>query len=178
MRVVNRLLSLLLGLALLGGGLLLAAEAALVEWDGRTRSLPTDDWYDALTTTRLGDDVVVWSAIGIALGALALLVAELRACPPRRLPLEEELGPGRWWVARRSAQRVLARHAEVAGDVHSARTRAALRRGRWRIRVRARARHAGTAPEVRAAVQAALDRLHVPEPVRVQVHLREQRKVG
>lgn len=109
MRAVNRLLSALLGLALLGAGVVAAVEAVVIGLGNRGRWLPLDSWYDWLTTHRLDNSTlgVVLLCLGIA--GLLLLIAELWPRRAVRLPIRLD-GPGdaAWWLLRRPAEHRLA----------------------------------------------------------------------
>lgn len=175
MRAVNRALSLLLGLALLGGGVLTAVESVLVVLDRSPWVLPTRDWYASLTGTRLGDSAVLVASLVLALVGLVLLAAELRPAPSSRLPLE--LGWTGASLERRSAQRRLAAAANEVRGVHGAHARVRVRRGQWRVRMAVRVRD-----EDRDGVQdrlwAELAHLHAPEPVDLQLRVREPEEVS
>ena len=88
MRAFNRVLSLLLGLALLAGGLLVAAEVASALLDRGELAIPARRWADELRATTFADARVVFGVIA-AVG-LVLLVAEARRWPTRRIPLADD----------------------------------------------------------------------------------------
>lgn len=177
MRAVNRVLSLLLGLVLLAGGLLVVVEAVLAAADQSSWLIPADSWYQFLTENTLGDTVVLIAALAVGLLGLILLVAELRPWPPARLPLHLETADGRWWVTRRAAERRLAAAAENVSGVGGARARLRTRRGRWRVGVRAQARE-DSQQEVERAVEEILERLGSPPDSSVQVRLVRPRRVS
>ena len=99
MRAFNRVLSLLLGLALLAGGLLVAAEVAAALLDRGDTVIPTRRWADAAGdhVHRPGRPVVfgVVAAVG-----LVLFVAEARRWPKQRVPLADDQQRS-WWLLRR-----------------------------------------------------------------------------
>ena len=99
MRAFNRVLSLLLGLALLAGGLLVAAEVAAALLDRGELIIPARRWADELRATTFTDTRVVFGVIA-AVG-LVLFVAEARPWPKRRIPLADDQQRS-WWLLRRS----------------------------------------------------------------------------
>lgn len=177
MRTLNQVVSLLLGIILLAGGLLLAVEAVLAVAGQGSWLVPADNWYRFLTETTLGDQVVLIVALGLAVFGLVLLIAELRPWPPTRLPVHFETADGRWWVTRRAAERRLASAAEEVGGVSGARAKVRTRRGRWKVGVRAEAREdAQQAAE--QAVRETLERLGSPPESSARVRLVRPRRVS
>ncbi|MPZ27938.1 MAG: hypothetical protein GEV12_16380 [Micromonosporaceae bacterium] len=155
MRVINRLASLLLGLALLAGGLLAAVEAVLVWLDRAPLLIDRQGWYDTLTTTRFSDNGFLVVAIVVGLAGLLLLVLQLRRWRPTRLSVPAAQG---WHVQRRSAERLLAGVAGGASGVSTARVRLRERRGDWRPFVTA-VGDPSARPQVEAAVRDEVARL-------------------
>ena len=88
MRAFNRVLSLLLGLALLVGGLLVAAEVAAALLDRGELVIPARRWADELRATTFADARVVFGVVA-AVG-LVLFVAEARRWPKQRVPLSDD----------------------------------------------------------------------------------------
>lgn len=175
MPAVNRVLSLLLGLVLLGGGLLTAVEATGVALDRSPWIVPGDDWYASLTSTRLGDRSVLITAVVIGSVGLALLVAQLRPRRAGRLPIEVSWPGGS--LERRSAQRRLSEAANAVRGAGAARTRVRMRRGQWRVEAAVRA--PGEARDtVETGLREELARLRAPTPVDLRLRIREPRKAG
>ena len=175
MRVVNRLAASLFGLVLLAGGLLLAAEAALVAADQSPWLVPLDRWHARLSNTALRGGWVLGISIGVGIVGLIILVPQLRRWRPRRLMTGDPRDP--WWVARKSVeQRAAAAAADVTGVAN---TRADVRgtERRWRLRMRADARPEQR-DEVTSAVRCELDRLAVPKDVAVKLALHRPRRVA
>lgn len=160
----NRVLSVLLGAGLLAGGVTALVDGLLVAADRSPGLIPENRWYVEATTTRLGDDVVLATALIAALAGLLVLVLQLWRTPPDRVPLHP--GPDtppeppgssgtappadtaaepatddglrtRWWLARRSAERRLTAAAEQLPDVADVRVRLRYRRHGWRADVAA-----------------------------------------
>lgn len=176
MRTLNRVLSLLLGLALLGGGLLTAGESALVALDDSPWLIPADDWYANLTSTRLGDRSVLLTAIGIGVAGVILLLAEIRPWAPQRLPIDVGR-PDQAWLERRSAQRRLTAAANAVRGVGAARATVRVRRGGWRVDLAVRA-HDEDRDAVEEGLRDELARLRAPEPIDLRLRIREPRKVA
>lgn len=172
MRSANRLATLLLAVALLAGGLLVAVEATLAALDRPDLLLDRTGWYVTLTTTRLADPAVRAVTTTVILLGIVILTAELRRWRPERLRVAERDG---WYLHRRSVQRRLAGAARAVPGVR--RTRVRIHRGGagWRSRVTATGD-----PTARAAVEFAvrqeLDRLAAPLPARVDVRLDRRRR--
>lgn len=177
MRTVNRTLSLLLGLVLLAGGLLVVAEAVLAAAGQSSWLVPADSWYEYLTQTRVDDQAVLLTALGVGLLGLVVLAVELRRWRPVRLPVRVDGADGDWWVGRRGAERRLVRAAQEVGGVAGARATLQARGGRWRGNVRAAAREESR-QGVEQAVREALGRLGAPTESSVQVRLVKPRRVS
>jgi hypothetical protein len=167
MRAVNRLASVLLALALLGGGLLLTAETARAALHRPPLLVPRQRWYTALTGARLDSGAVRAVAGAVAVVGLLILLAQLRRWAPDRLAVA--LGDG-WYVRRRGAERRLADAAAAVVGVRRARVRV-RRGGTWRPRVRA-AGDPATAPAVRDTVERELDALAAPQVAHRDVDVR------
>lgn len=155
MRVLNRLASLLLGLALLAGGLLVVVEAVLVGLDREPLVIDRQGWYETLTSTRFSDGDFLAVAIGVGVLGLLILVLQLRRWRPTRLSVPVAEG---WHVQRQSAERVLAGAAGGQPGVASARVRIRERRTGWHPYVTA-VGDPTARPRVEDAVRAELARL-------------------
>jgi hypothetical protein len=167
MRLINRTASLLLAVSLLGGGLLIAAEAALAALRRPPLLIARDQWYHALTTTRLGDPAVRTVALAATLCGLLILLAQLRRWRPDRLGVR--LGDG-WHLQRRSVERRLANTADEVRGVTKARARIRGRAMAWRPRIHA-VGDPSARPAIELAVRRELDRLAAPATERVRVEL-------
>ena len=173
MRVVNRLASLLLGFVLLGGGLLLAAEAVAVALGRPSLLIDRRGWYDTLTGTPLGHPVVRAVAIAVTVLGLLILLTQLRRWAPDRLAVR--LGDN-WHLQRRSVERRLASAANELPGVRSATARVHGRAAHWHPRVRAVADPA-LRPGGEQAVRDELDRLAAPRADAMDVQLIQERGV-
>ncbi|MFG2054607.1 hypothetical protein ACGFI9_11320 [Micromonospora sp. NPDC048930] len=165
MRTANRVATLLLAVALLAGGVLVAV-AGLLAALGRPGPLPAA-WSATLTTARWRDAPVRAVAAGVTLLGLVVLAAELRRWRPIRLRLAADDG---WHLHRRSVERRLARAARSVPSVRRARVRVRRRGDAWRPRVTATGDPAARA-DVEFALRRELDRLAAPHRDRIEVRL-------
>ncbi len=157
MRLVNRLATLLLALALLGGGLLLIAEVVAVAMNRPSLVVDRSGWYRTLTTVRLENAWVRTIIIGLGVLGLLILFGQLVRWKPDRLPTR--LADG-WHLQRRSVERQLAMAADAVPGVASASARVRRDGLGWRTRIRAVGEvSAGT--RVETAIRHELERLGV-----------------
>jgi hypothetical protein len=174
MRVVNLIAASLLGLVLLAGGLLLAAETALVAAGQTPWLVPLDRWHARLSHTPLHSGWILGISIGVAVIGLIVLALQLRRwAPPRVLTGDAR---GAWWVTRRSVEQRAAAAAAAVRGVHDARADVRGSERRWRLRLRA-VGHPEQRDEVARAVRRELDRLAVPKDLAVNLALRRPRRV-
>ncbi|GAA4440468.1 DUF6286 domain-containing protein [Phytohabitans houttuyneae] len=182
MPIVNRIASLLLGLALLAAGLLAVVEAALVGLDRPALWVPRDDWYARLTTTGWRDSSVLFVAVVAGALGLLILLAQLRPWRPDRIatyPHADSADGAQdpsWYLQRRSVEHRLAAAAERVPGVRDAQAVVRGRPRRWRAAVKA-AGDRETRPDVEQAVRAELERMSAPDTVRLGVSLTRIRRV-
>ncbi len=176
MRVINGVLSLLLGLALLGGGLFVAVEAVAFAMGAGTPGIPVASWARLLEGRRVDD---TWAIVGFASATvvgLILLVAELRPWAATRLSIAvvDDRSEGRWWIVRRSVERHVGQRVATRRATKIPRVRLRQRRGRWDARL-----VAVTDPETRQEVEQVtrqeLSRVGAPNDARVRVRIRGRR---
>jgi Family of unknown function (DUF6286) len=175
MRLVNRLLSLLLGLVVVAAGLaaigstltalfgpaeLQASRRQVLTAIGAAASLPLD--------SRVGWGV----GAGLVVAGVLLLIFELRPRPPRHLQLGAHDGLT-WWLDRQSLERVARRMLTSRTPIHDASIR--LRRD-WRITVRAEGDQRARA-EIHRELEDLLRRLGRSGGSRLRVRLRQRRRV-
>ena len=174
MRAFNRVLSVLFGLTLLAGGLLVVVEmvTGLVDapWP-----LAVDQWADSLQQSRFSDTAAKTGFLVAAAVGLVLLVAEARPWPKRSLALTGD-GQRSWWLNRRSAERHLGRLIRSGTSATAAKVRLKARPRRWAVRVAATA-----APKARPGIEARtrefLARLGAPDGSSVRVRIARRRRV-
>ncbi|MET8253171.1 Asp23/Gls24 family envelope stress response protein [Micromonospora sp. NPDC005197] len=168
----NRVASALLAVALLAGGVLLAAQALLVTLGRPTPLLIRPGWYGALTTTRWHDPGVRAAAAAAALLGLLVLTAQLRRWTPVRLRVDPRDG---WHLHRRCVERRLTDAADTVPGVRGTRVRVRRHGDRWRPRLRATGDPAARA-EVEFAVRQELRQLASPRADHVDVRLLPRRR--
>lgn len=174
MKILDRLVAVLLALALTAGGVLLAVEIALAAAGRDPWLVPYDDWYDVGRRNS-------WDSTGprlvfaglIAAGVLLVLVALVKGSP-RSLPLPD--GRSRAGVHRRSVEQSLARFAGRVDGVGNARAR--VHRKRTDLVVGTSRQTGDLRPAVEQAAAEHLDRLGLDgaaPPVRVEVERSKKR---
>lgn len=169
MHATNRILSALLGLALLLGGLLVVLEMGLIASGREPLWLPLDRWYESLRSARLDGGAFVAAAAIAAIVGVLLLIVELRPWAPQQVRTDAHAGAP-LWISRKSVERRVSAAAATAG-VSGARSAVRGKPGRWNLRLR------GVSwPErrdtVAAAVRTELDRLYAPPDIPVSLALR------
>ena len=174
MRAFNRVLSLLLGLALLAGGLLVATEVAAALLDRGELVIPTRRWADELRATTFADARVVFGVIA-AVG-LVLFIAETRPWPKRRIPLADDQQRS-WWVLRRSLEQQLGRAVTTGTAATGARARVRSRRRRLRVRVDADVARTAK-PAVEQSAASMLEQLVGPDRSQIRVRIRHLERVA
>ncbi|MGC4856047.1 Asp23/Gls24 family envelope stress response protein [Micromonospora sp. DT4] len=165
--LVNRVASVLLAVALLIGGVLLAAQALLAALDRPTPLLGRSGWYDTFTTARWHGTSVRAAAGAAVLLGLVFLAAQLRRWTPVRLRVDERDG---WHLHRRCVERRLTAAADTVPGVRRTRVRVRRDGDRWRSRVRATGDPAARA-EVEFAVCQELRQLATSRADRVDLRL-------
>jgi hypothetical protein len=166
-RAFNRIVLVVLGVALIGAGLLTIIE---VIWTGTGSGfawIPGGSWLSTFRSTAWSSRLVM--AISAAVGALGLvlLLAEVRPWPKRlvRQPLDH---PAEWQLLRRSTEGHLRRRLGSELPTSPIKVRLNPRALRWSLRLKARAaRPAG--PALKEAGQTELVRLSAPKASVVKV---------
>ena len=174
MRIANRVLAAVLGLALLVGGLIVAVEIVVAGFDRRPWVLPHDEWYRSARLRTWDSAPPRWIFIGLVAAGLALLLFQLA----RRRPTALALGPGAVPadVGRRSLERSLAREATRVDGVAAAKAR--IGKDKAEVTASSTRRQTGELePVVSQAVDRRLASIGVARPpaVRVKVQGRGDR---
>ncbi len=194
MRVTNRLLGILVGLALAAAGGFMAFETILAAAGQPFLVIPGRQWLTVLRHTKWSAATVIVVMAVIAAVGVVLLIAEARRWRRWRAPIAAARGTAAiaaangtttWWVTRRSVEAHLARQLRASTDALRPRFRLNPRDRQWRIRVLAgmpvladqdaRAAMAGQIEEIATQV---LARLGAPGSSRIKVRLRRQRRAG
>lgn len=177
MRTVNRLASLLLGLVLLAGGLLLAVNGGLALAGQPPWPVRVDRWHGVLTSTPLRHPAVLAAAVGVGLLGLVLLAVQLRPWPPRQLTVTPDTaGPDTWSIHRRSVERHLADAADAVTGVDRSTVKLRGRGPRWRLLISAVGR-ADARAAAEDALRAELAALCAPDTIRLRLSLHHPRRV-
>ena len=166
-----------LGVVLAAAGAAALAQV-VAEVAGAGPLLPAGAWAEAVRDAHLGDPAVLAVAAAVLLLGLALMVARVAAIRrrPAQAPLDPAAGPGRWWVARRSAERYVG--AAVLRSTTATAASAKVTPGAtgdvpWRLVLRA-AGPAAARPEVERRTGTALTRLGAPAGSTVKVRFRRR----
>lgn len=167
MRVANRVLAVALALAVLAGGLLLAAEISLAGIGRGPWVVPYDDWYDRATATPWDSSGARWLSAALLAAGVSVLLLQVLKPPPRSLALRP--GGSEAGISRRSVEKSLARAAGRLDGVSGARAR--LRRNRAAVVVSTSRRTGDLQPRVATAAAERLGRLGLAEPLPVNVEV-------
>lgn len=179
MRALNRLVSALLALAVIGAGGLAAAEVfvARVHWGwlpGAPLVVPYDTWLKELRAHHWSDTIVLVGSIGGIVAGLVLLSLAASA-KERRIQMDASHPEIDLSTSRRSLARVLAHDAEEIEGVGGA--SAGVRNKTAKVRARLRL---GDPDEVREAVraraQARLDSLPLRRRPKLSVDVSDSRR--
>ena len=174
MRIANRVVSAVLALALLAGGLIVAVEIVVAGFDRRPWVLPHDDWYTSARTRTWDAAPPRWIFIGLVVAGLLLLLLQLARRRPTALALTPGAVPTE--IGRRSLERSLAREATGVDGVAAAKAR--IKKERAEVRASSNRRQT---EDLEPRVVQALDRrlgalgLARPPSVRVRVQGRSDR---
>lgn len=174
LRVANRILSLLLALALLVAGVLVAVEIVLAALDREPWVIPHDDWYrDARATAWSDGDARVLFAVLLVVG-LVLLALELRRRRASAIDLADLTDTAHADLDRRGLQRWLGARLD---DVEGA-TGARAKVGKRTVTVSASTPQRDVSDVEGRLERAATERLaelRVAEPLRVRTKVTSRR---
>ena len=173
MRAFNRILSLLLGLALIAGGLLVVVEVVTAFVRDTPWPIRVDQWAATLRQQTFADTIPRIVFLAAAAVGLLLLVAEARPWPKRSLNLTSD-GQRSWWLHRRSAERQIARAVRSGTSATAAKVRL---RPSWRLRVGVTASPEAR-PDIEQRARAAIQRLGGPQDAPVRVRIAKARRVN
>lgn len=175
MRVLNRVLALLLTLAIGFVGVVLAVEAILLVAGKPSWLVNRGLWNDQLRRSGWSDTTVQVIAALFVLAGVALLAAEL--WPRRAIRFEAQGGPDRTvWVARRGVQRRLRWAAGERDDVDSASARVGRRRAKITATLSPNVMDRGAAAAaIATTARASIDGLRLARPLAVKISARPAR---
>jgi hypothetical protein len=174
-RAFNRVLSLLLGLALIAGGLLIVVEVVTAFVRDTPWPIRVDQWAATLRQQAFADTLPRVVFLAAAAVGLVLLVAEARPWPKRGLALTTD-DQRSWWLHRRSAERQVARAVRSGTSATAAKVRLRPRGRTWRLRVGVTASPEAR-PGIEQQVRAAVLRLGGPQDAPVRVRIAKARRV-
>jgi hypothetical protein len=175
MRVFNRLLVLVLGVALAAAGVLVVVEAVYAWTGSGFVGITGRQWLMSFKTTPWSATVVVGVSVAVAATGLVLVLAELR--PQRKRHAAFGTDSGDWLLLRRSTEAYLQRRLTAQVPVDVVKVRLTPRSLRWRLKVKARAA-SSTRPVLQSTGRDELGRLHAPAPSTVEVTTSRPRKVS
>jgi hypothetical protein len=159
MRALNRLLSLLLGLALAVAGVIVVIEVILAAAGESFVALPANRWLGWLKATSWSTASVMAILAPMTLVGLMLLLAELRPWRSRQIRAPVG-GRGEWWLLRGSTEAYLRRDLQSKTVANRVRPKLSTRGGPWRVQLKVDASEAA-GPEIEHRTREALQELGV-----------------
>lgn len=168
MRRLDRLLALILGLALAGVAVLTGMEIMVLVLGKAAVVIPRHAWDQSLRDAAWsGTGAVVASAAAAGVGVVLILLQLIRR-KPVRLALLSPLGQ-RLWVSRRGLARRLGRQVAALDAVGDGRVRVGRRRVRARAALEGEAERAVVVEEIRGVVGSTLSTLGVVADLKIRV---------
>ncbi|MDP8975689.1 MAG: alkaline shock response membrane anchor protein AmaP [Actinomycetota bacterium] len=174
MRVANRALAAAVALALLVGGLLVAAEIVVAGFGAEPWLLPHDQWYRSGVDNAWSSPASRWFFVALTAAGVALLALQVARRRPEALPLRPDQPAAAVEVSRRSLERSLERAAGRVDGVASAKARVSPSRAHLSAKTDSLAGpdlEAGVAEAARKQLRA----LGLPEP-QITVSVRNRRR--
>lgn len=177
MRVIERLLSLLLAVALVVGAVVLAVEVGYALFDQPPALVPWRGLYARGTTSAWDTAAVRLVAAAVLLLGLLLLLGELKPRRPSRLALTRQTEGVDTAVTRRGLRSTLVRAAKEVDGISTASAKVGRRRARIsatsRLGDKAAAR--GLSSAVAGRVQGRLDGLDLARPPKLRTRVAPRR---
>jgi hypothetical protein len=173
MRALNRLLSLLLAMALISGGLLVAAEAAAALVGQPPLLVPAAQWAADLRGRSFANQDMQLVLSGVAVVGLMLFVAEVWPWPKRLVALGQD-EHGFWWLHRRSAEKQVRRIINRATIATKTRVRLQPRQAAWNLQIDATAASEARG-DIEQRARALLAQLGGPQTTSVTVRIHPRR---
>jgi len=165
-RLFNRIVALVLGLALAAAGVVVIIEAVSTWTSSGFLVVPGTSWLKSFETTPWSAPIVIAISSGVAVVGILLLVFEVRPERKRVVPYQTDTA-GEWQLMRRSTETHLQRR--LTAQVPTSPIKARLKPGRkWSLAVKARSA-ASTRSVLETAGKSELHALHAPENSQVQV---------
>lgn len=177
MRAFNRLLGLVVGLALVGAGGFCVLEVVLAAIGDNFVVIPGRSWLEALRTTPWSATTVLVVVAAVAGIGVVLFLAEVRRWHRSRLELPTGGQGARWWVSSRSVEAHVRRRVVAETLASRARLRLVARRRRWKAKLEAVA-PTSTRAEIEASTRRALEGVGAPADTRVRIKISAPRKLA
>ena len=171
MTVVNRMLALVVGLALLAAGMVTVTEVVAARLGRPPWVVPTTVWDQTLGALRWDDPSVVWVLIGTLVIGLLLLLLELWPHRPQVLALQQASPDMTAAVDRRGLQEHLRQVIVEDPAVTTARVQAGKRKVVVEAAVPPSEDTAAVRQRLHSRLTEALERLNLQRPVRPTVRL-------
>lgn len=176
MEVINRLLGLLLGLALLAAGLLIIVETAVVAAGRSGWLVDREVWGEAVGQLQWDDRNLVVVATIVAVLGLALALLQLWPARPRFLPLSPRGQARRDAIDGRGLQELLRRAAAQDHDVMKAYVAVRRRKAKVKVRTPSDADSKAVRARVKQQVRARVDALDLKRPISPRVKVERSRE--
>lgn len=173
MNVLNRLVALALGLALLAAGLLAAVEAVLAALDRSPWLVPHEQWRRSLAQLEWDDRTLMVVAALTVLAGVLLLVAQLWPTRPSVVPMVEQRPDRLAALDGRGFEDLLRRSALEDGDVLDARVRLRRRTARVSARAPRDADLQSVQSRTRDRIRGRVDELGLQRPPAVKVRVQQ-----
>jgi hypothetical protein len=170
-RVARKVVSAVLALVLLAGGVVVTIEIVVAAYNRRPWVLPYDRWYRSGTQHSWDSPEARWLFVALAAGGLFLLALQLLRSRPAVLPLAPGGSPAD--LARRSLEKSLARTASAVDGVAAARAKVSGQRAQVVARTNRR-QAADLQPRVAEVVDRRLRSLGLAAPPSVTVKVRRK----
>ena len=170
MRIANRVLAVAVGLVLVGGGLLIAAEIAWAALRHGPLLIPYNGWYARARVERW--DASPSRSLFLILAAAGLAVVALQLLRPRPRSVSLQSRSARAGVSRRALEEAVARRVGAQDGIVSA--RAAIDRRRIRVVAVTRRAEVDLRPRVEQAARASLQHAGLDENLAVAVKVERE----
>lgn len=177
MTVVDRLLGLILGLALAWAGLLILIEAARAALGEQPWLVDVSAWNQALGDLAWNDPVLLLVLAGTVLLGLILLIMELKPRRPGHFVMQDQRDDRNTTVDRRGLEDRLRRRVVDDEDVVDANVRVGRRRARVTASVPPDTSPRSVRERLESKVRAALDELSLRARLRPAVKVQRTRGV-
>lgn len=172
-RILSRLISLAVALALAAGGALVAVEVVVAEYGSGPWVIPYDDWYRSARTNTWSSTPARQVALALLASGLLLLFVQLARRRPVALPMEAKRSGHPALLSRRGVERSLTRTVSRVDGVATAKVK--ISKARARVNTTTNRRLPGDIEaRVSTAAQQRLAALRLADPPQLSVRLRSR----